>query len=190
VDVRRLRHQTEPHGHLITFTPIPATLQSCREARNHGLYDRVFFEVDPQEKGTSEQRYVWLNLDIDVVDIGTSEFRYFAHIASAIKWVKFERKNACEYFYHKGSLELLTFTNAKEIHVVCVDGFWTWGGCTDDHPWPAVLKMWCLSIPSMAEPREDLSWRGYIKRCWISLLERLPVAKSRRENRGSSPFCL
>jgi hypothetical protein len=79
VDVRQLRHQTEPHGHLITSTPIPATLQSCREARNHGLYDRVFFEVDAQEKGTSEQRYVWLNLDIDVMDIGTSEFRYFAY---------------------------------------------------------------------------------------------------------------
>jgi hypothetical protein len=125
VDVCRLCRQTESHGHLITSTPIPVTLQSCREARNHGLYDQVFFEVDAQEKGTSEQRYVWLNLDIDVMDIGTSEFRYFAHIESAIKRVKFERKNACVFFYHRESRELLTFTNAKEIHVVCVDDFWT-----------------------------------------------------------------
>ncbi|CAN9215241.1 unnamed protein product [Alternaria alternata] len=40
-----------------------------------------------------ERRYVWLNFDIDMVDIGTSWLAYFQPIASNIKRLKFEREN-------------------------------------------------------------------------------------------------
>jgi hypothetical protein len=97
VYVSRPRDSNETLGRLISSTAIPATLHSCREARNCRLYQRTFFEVDAQQ-GTTEQRYVWLNLGIDMVDVGKSEFRYFEHIASAIKRFKFERENTDEYF--------------------------------------------------------------------------------------------
>ncbi|CAN9132517.1 unnamed protein product [Alternaria alternata] len=167
VDVRRVRKGTERYGQLISSTPIPAILQSCREARNLGLYERVFFEVTPATKkfkgkneaeiamkrffapdergeegpkkvGSSdtEQRYVWLDLDIDMVDIGASRFCNYESIASAVKRLKFERENSEEYFYHTESVELMKFASVEEIHIVCADGFWMWAGATHNHSWP------------------------------------------------------
>ena len=166
VDVRRVREGTQRYGQLVSSTPIPAILQSCREARNLGLYERVFFEVaavkkfkgnnapeiaverfftpdEQEEEGPkkvgspdTEQRYVWLDLDIDMVDIGASKFCNYKSIASAVKRLKFERENGDEYFYHTESNELLKFVSVEEIHIVCADGFWMWAGAIDDHAWP------------------------------------------------------
>ncbi|KAI5380600.1 hypothetical protein J4E82_000557 [Alternaria postmessia] len=167
VDVRRTRKGTERYGQLVSSTPIPAMLQSCREARNLGLYERVFFEVTPatkQLKGKNEaenamkrfftldergeegpkkagspdteQRYVWLDLNIDMVDIGASRFCNYESVASAVKRLKFERENSEEYFYHTESTELMNFASVEEIHIVCADGFWMWAGATHEHSWP------------------------------------------------------
>jgi hypothetical protein len=89
-----------------------------------------------------EKRYVWLNLDIDIVDIGTSEFCNFDHIATAIKRLRFERENNDIDFYDTESHRLRNFINAKEIHVVCADKFWNWQGVIDDdtHPWPCPVE--------------------------------------------------
>ena len=40
--------------HLVSPTPVPATIQACREARNLGLYERAFSEID------ANGRYVWV----------------------------------------------------------------------------------------------------------------------------------
>jgi hypothetical protein len=160
VDVRRVREWPQRYGQLISSTPIPAILQSCREARNLGIYKRVFFEVDatskwkgihtpetaaerflspdePEEEApVSEQRYVWLDFDIDMVDIGTSKFGYYKSIVSVVKRLKFERKNGDEWFYRTEAQELRKFVTVEEIHVVCADGFWMWGDALYEHPWP------------------------------------------------------
>ena len=150
------------------------------------MYTQVYFEVNAQQ-GTTEQRYVRLNLDMDMVDIGTSEFRYFEHIASDIKWFRFERENGDESFYHIESQELRNFINAKEIHVVCADGFWMWGGVINDrtYPWPCTdeklvfidptdgrvargleLEEICQQIVDMPTGEElsseESSWRGTV----------------------------
>jgi hypothetical protein len=31
---------------LTSSTPVPAVLEACREARNHGLYQKAFSEID------------------------------------------------------------------------------------------------------------------------------------------------
>ncbi|USP74060.1 hypothetical protein yc1106_01334 [Curvularia clavata] len=146
----------------MSSTPIPAVLQSCREARNLGLYERVFFEVAvrPKFKGNfvpviafedfffpddqedeidppiTEQRYVWLNFDIDMVDIKDSEFRNYHHIASAIKRLKFEWESSCASFCYSGLKELKPFVNVEEIHVVCTAGFSVWAWATCEYSWP------------------------------------------------------
>jgi hypothetical protein len=76
------------------------------------------------------------------VDIGTSYFKHYEHIASSIKRLKFERENTDEYFYHTESQQLGIFSNAEEIHVVCADGFWSWGGAIEEgtHPWPCNIE--------------------------------------------------
>ncbi|XP_014561983.1 hypothetical protein COCVIDRAFT_85490 [Bipolaris victoriae FI3] len=136
VDVRRFQAWPQHYGRLVSSTPIPAILQSCREARNLGLYKKVFFEGEEAESSKTEQRYVWMDLDIDIMDIGTSDFRWYKSIASAIKRLKFSRENGNEAFYHTESNELSMFVNVEEIHIVCADGFWMWGDATHEHPWP------------------------------------------------------
>lgn len=98
--------------------------------------------TEPTEGGPldTKERYVWLNLDIDMVDIGASEFRWYKWIASAIKRLKFSRENSDEVFYRTESSELEQFVNVEEIHIDCADGFWMWGDATYDHPWPCAKE--------------------------------------------------
>jgi hypothetical protein len=83
---------------------------------------RIFFEVDAQQDAT-EHGYVWLNYDMDMVDIGTSFSWHFEHSASDIKWLKFERKNSDEFWYRIDCKRLANSVNVREIHVICTDGF-------------------------------------------------------------------
>jgi hypothetical protein len=144
VEVRRARKLNEMLGQLVSCTPVPPILQACKEARAQGLYTQVFFEVDAKdaqfgaEPIATEHRYVWLNFEFDMVDIGTSLFCYYKHIMSDFQWLRFERENGGEYFYHGERRELAEFVNVKEVQVVCADGFWNWGGAINDgnHYWP------------------------------------------------------
>ncbi|KAH6632165.1 hypothetical protein F5144DRAFT_465896, partial [Chaetomium tenue] len=101
------------HLHLVSPTPVPATIQACREARNLGLYERAFSEID------ADGRYVWVDWDMDIISIGTSYFSYFHPCALLIKRLQFERDNVDEVFYHWEVNDLDAFLNVEEIFVVC-----------------------------------------------------------------------
>ena len=136
VEVRIERREPTRNRLLISPTPVPGPLQCCSVARDElqGLYQRVFFEIDTH-RGI-ERRYVWLNLDIDMVDIGPSYFSDFKSIASNIKRLKFERENSDDHWYNTEKRRLIDFENVEEIHVVCADGFLQWDDATYDHTWP------------------------------------------------------
>lgn len=116
---------------LLSPTPVPAVLQTCREARNMGLYQQAFSELS-----SSEMRYVWLNLEIDMISIGTSGFAAFKPVAHLIRRLRFERENGDESFYYFEARELHSFVNAKEIHVVCPEGIEAWYEARKDHHFP------------------------------------------------------
>ncbi|RYP50302.1 hypothetical protein DL768_004155 [Monosporascus sp. mg162] len=121
-------------SHMVSLTPVPATLQACQEARNQGLYQQAFSEI----AGSDDvgRRYIWLNLEIDMISIGTTAFSHFTPVAPIIKRLKFEREISNEYYYHWESEALLDFVNVKEIHVVCADGMRAWHGTSEEHYWP------------------------------------------------------
>ncbi|OBT67661.1 hypothetical protein VE03_03433 [Pseudogymnoascus sp. 23342-1-I1] len=131
VEVRVLWGGRTPR--VASTTPIPAPLQVCREARNLSLYKQVFSEL------STGRRYVWLNLDIDMVSIGTVRLDAFNEVAPMIKRLKFERENQ-ESWYHFESRKIRNFVNVEEIHVICLDGFENWGGATYEHCWPCALE--------------------------------------------------
>ncbi|KAK4118864.1 hypothetical protein N657DRAFT_675269 [Parathielavia appendiculata] len=119
-----------PLARLFSSTPVPATLQACREARNLKLYARAFCEID------AEGRYVWVNWDMDIISIGTSYFEYFHPPAPPIKRFKFERANSESeggFFSRSEVKELDAFVNIMEIFVVCADGGREWHGALEDH---------------------------------------------------------
>ncbi|KAL5353617.1 hypothetical protein ACLOAV_001654 [Pseudogymnoascus australis] len=127
---------------LASTTPVPAPLQACREARNMGLYKRAFSEIEQDFSGIDPagRRYVWLNLDIDMVSIGIVPFMVFKRVAPTIKRLKFERENQDEKWWYFESGLIEDFINAEEIHVICADGFKKWGGTTEEYNWPCAVE--------------------------------------------------
>lgn len=123
--------QYHPYVHLTSST-FPAILHTCREARNHGLYRQVYLEGDDQPP--NDRRYIWLNLDIDLIHIGRWDLAYFLPIAASIKRLKLSRKIPDE-FDHEMDL-LSSFINVEEVQLVCIGGFIYWGEDVDTIKWP------------------------------------------------------
>lgn len=149
VEIRVVANRDMPKAQhrLISHTSVPGALQACVESRNHlqKHYTRRFAELGAIYP--SGLPYVWLNLEIDMVSIGT--IRPYAQgiwldmlksFATQIKRLKFGRENTCEYWYHSESRALTSFSNIKEIHVVCADGLYGWWGATEDHYWPCGVE--------------------------------------------------
>lgn len=139
VDVRVKHERTllvgdPPYLHLVSSTPVPAPIQTCQEARNQGLYQKAFSEIANSD-GTG-WRYIWVNLDIDLISIGTSMFEDYKQVAPLIQRLKFERENSAEWFYYSEVHSLRLFVNVKEIYVVCADGMRAWHEATEEHYWP------------------------------------------------------
>ncbi|KAI0437847.1 hypothetical protein F4803DRAFT_570362 [Xylaria telfairii] len=124
--------------HLMSLTPVPEILQTCQEARNQGLYQQAFSELAaPDGEGL---RYVWLNLEIDIISIGTTIFAALEPVALLIQRLRLERENSDESFFHFESNDLGIFVNVKEIHVVCADGLRAWNNAPDAHYWPCARE--------------------------------------------------
>jgi len=120
---------------LYSITPVPAPLHTCREARNLGLYKQAFSEVCPK------QRYVWVNLDIDMIAIGRkTHLGYFRKIAPLIKRLKFQREHQDEWWFHFESKEIMNFINVEEIYVICEDWWDGWWGTSVEFSWPCALE--------------------------------------------------
>ncbi|KFX86753.1 hypothetical protein V490_08887 [Pseudogymnoascus sp. VKM F-3557] len=135
IDLTEREWMTEKKGCLLySTTPVPAPLHTCREARSLGLYKQAFSEVCP------EQRYVWVNLDIDMISIGSkTHLSYFGAIAPLIKRLKFQREHQDEWWFRNESKLVKTFINVEEIHVMC-DSWYNWWGGSEDIRWPCAME--------------------------------------------------
>ncbi|KAJ4398602.1 hypothetical protein N0V85_006242 [Neurospora sp. IMI 360204] len=163
---------------LRSSTPVPAPLQTCREARNHltsttkkghRYYQQAFSKLpaarwffeeikcenpeDRLELGLeAEPRYIWVDFDVDMISIGRSPFQFFESYYSDIKRLKFARDNTCQYFNEYESQTIREFVHAEEIHVVCLGPYGTrvWEGAHEDHCFPCDKdKLWLM------DPKED-----------------------------------
>ncbi len=122
---RKARDEWEPfvpYAHTVSST-IPPLMHVCRETRNHGLYPPI--SLDFKKQHGTDWRYVWLSLDIDLVNIGTWEMAYFRPIAASFKQFKFSRAASDEWWSMSESGQISHFVTAEKIHVVCLDGFQT-----------------------------------------------------------------
>ncbi|KAF2119738.1 hypothetical protein BDV96DRAFT_352009 [Lophiotrema nucula] len=132
VDVR-IKHREYKPPLLVSSTPVPGPLQACQEARNLQLYQQAFSEIP---RSGTERRYIWVNMDIDLISIGKTSFKSYKTVAPMIHRLKFEGENSNDLYYHFSMKELRAFVNVKEIHVVCADGMSAWYGALEDHHWP------------------------------------------------------
>jgi hypothetical protein len=113
--------------YLCSSTPVLTPLQTCREARNQISYRKLFSELETNRD--AERRYIWLNLDIDIADIGTRYCSDYAKVGTSIKRLKMERADESEHVYGFESPKLdMWFANVRELHVVCDVGRRASGG--------------------------------------------------------------
>ncbi|KAF2003792.1 hypothetical protein P154DRAFT_590260 [Amniculicola lignicola CBS 123094] len=66
---------------LVSSTSTPAILHVCREARDHGLYEKGFSEIASRGVGF---QHVWVNFDIDIIDIGASKLYDYKPVARLV----------------------------------------------------------------------------------------------------------
>ncbi|KAK1774701.1 hypothetical protein QBC45DRAFT_384877 [Copromyces sp. CBS 386.78] len=78
------------YDRLISTTPVPATLHTCRESRNLGLYQKGLSEVEHVPEG-GESRYLWVNFDIDTIDIGWDDPYNYYWAREFIKRLKYRK---------------------------------------------------------------------------------------------------
>ncbi|KAI0513260.1 hypothetical protein F5B22DRAFT_611859 [Xylaria bambusicola] len=142
VDVRVLCNRAQPARgkvwgrlttNMVSSTPTPAILQTCREARYQGLYEQAFSEVPDAD--TIGRRYIWLNFAVDVVSIGRCSLEPFKTVASLIQRLKMERAISVERDAWQ-MLKLKEFVNVKEIYIVCLDGMKTWHKVSEEYFYP------------------------------------------------------
>lgn len=82
---------------------------------------------------------MWLNLEIDLLNIGTSYLIHFELIAPEIKRLKLSREKTLDNLWYKvkGRYLLPFFFNVEKMYVVCVDSIINWSN--DDvylYAWP------------------------------------------------------
>lgn len=120
---------------LVSRTPVPAPLQACRESRRElqRQYEQAFAELE--KRRPLERRYIWVNFDMDLIDIGTWELNRFSSVEESLQRLKMEREPT-EYFCRLEVEDLRKFTRLREIHVVCPSGLLDWSGTLEDHYWP------------------------------------------------------
>ncbi|ESA43060.1 hypothetical protein NCU08802 [Neurospora crassa OR74A] len=95
-----------------SFTPIPAIVQVCREARQLGVYRQLFSELEDVRDG-GERRYVWLNLELDIIDVWKAPLGSFIPVAASIKRLKFTRDSVIT----EDIICLGKCVNLKELHI-------------------------------------------------------------------------
>ncbi|KAH7007286.1 hypothetical protein EDB80DRAFT_456810 [Ilyonectria destructans] len=102
----------------MSSTPGPGILQACHEARNLGLYQRAF-------SFGNKPRYTWVNFEMDMISLGDTDIRNIVDERLDIRRLRFERESD-EWFFHWESKGLEGFANLIEIHVICLDTFFSW----------------------------------------------------------------
>ncbi|KAI8931889.1 hypothetical protein NX059_010793 [Plenodomus lindquistii] len=121
--------------HLSSPTPVPAVLQTCREARNNNLYQRVFSDLviaNGANPKVAKRRYIWANLDIDTISIGSWTLKQFRPVAHLITRLRFSADMYCEFWERNEAWQIGWFTNVKEIHVDSeTGGFSAWIGTSE-----------------------------------------------------------
>lgn len=109
-----------PLYELVTTTPAPVAGIATYSQANYKsqTYQRVFAELDTVRSG-EERRHIWLNLDIDTVDVGFSKGFHlwdYGPVAHSIRRLKFETTvigQADKYALKKA------FVNLQELHITC-----------------------------------------------------------------------
>ncbi|KAH7317092.1 hypothetical protein B0I35DRAFT_434556 [Stachybotrys elegans] len=98
----------------------PAILHVCRESRRVAMEEKLY-----QKAFVRDQRYTWINYEIDMISITPLWTSWLEAERPLIQRFRFESEND-EIFFHFQSKELRDFTSLRELHIVCLDPVGHW----------------------------------------------------------------
>lgn len=98
-------------------TQIPAIVQVCREARQSGVYRQLFSELKDVVYHGGRDRYLWLNLEVDMIDIGSACLTGFIPVLDSIQRLKITWDDR----WVGNVLCLGDCINLKELHVAIME---------------------------------------------------------------------
>ncbi|KAK1724869.1 uncharacterized protein BDZ83DRAFT_321873 [Colletotrichum acutatum] len=105
---------------------VPAILQTCREARNIGLYAKAF-------SGGLKPRYVWVDFDLDVIQASFWDLKLMGSDKSLFRHVVVE-VNDLESFRRHYSDALAGVANLDTFRILSKRGLEDWSIAMDDVP--------------------------------------------------------
>ncbi|ODA78099.1 hypothetical protein RJ55_06702 [Drechmeria coniospora] len=95
--------------HLTSSTPVPNILHICRESRYQNFfYDKFFLTIQG-----AEPSYVWVNFDIDIIDVGPDvDYTYYKGYAFREYFWACEPENL--FFIDKERRRMLSFPELEK----------------------------------------------------------------------------
>ncbi|KID93727.1 hypothetical protein MAJ_10325, partial [Metarhizium majus ARSEF 297] len=101
--------------HLFSPTPMPAVLHACRESRKQSPYEKLFYSQE------TESCYVWVNFDLDMLDVGIGYLDFLFLNKSRVRRLKFQYEEVRDFEWETEDFEDWQFENLVECHVVVTD---------------------------------------------------------------------
>lgn len=101
--------------YLVSSTPVPAVLHTCRESRKQSPYEKLFYCQE------TEPCYVWVNFDLDMFDVGLDYVHFLFRNRSRVRRLKFEFDHIQYDCWDPEDFEDWQFENLVEFHVVVGD---------------------------------------------------------------------
>jgi hypothetical protein len=167
----------EPYPRLFSSTPAPATLHTCREARDHlqKNYQQAFADlaiINGAPRDT-ERKYIWTNLDIDTISIDDTRFECFESVAPIIQRLKFARDDNCESWSRWESDKMRWFANVQEIYVDIGDhDFPHWHGTSEQYYWPCGVENVYMITPRDGQMMNLVDLENKYDRLWEKEIEK------------------
>lgn len=115
-----------------------------------------------------------MNFATDMISIGTTMIASYAPVAPPVQRLKLEGKTSNTINGQQVKAlcnKLRDFTNVKDIHIVCTDGFGWWTGASRNNDWPCSREnlffinpnngsmMRSIEMDTMFDERKKDPWR-------------------------------
>jgi len=103
--------------YLVSSTLISGVVHACRESQNHGLYQKVFPNLPfiKEYPQNLDRCYIWVNFDVDMVNIGETHLRVFKSVTHLAKRLRFMRDTSAEFWMGEESTYFTTLKMGKRF---------------------------------------------------------------------------
>ncbi|KAF3039374.1 hypothetical protein E8E12_007112 [Didymella heteroderae] len=117
---KRKKKTRRARMYMTSTTPVPAVLHTCRESRKVGLavYEKGRMEVSDPKRARGVP-YVWLNWQLDCINIGAADFECWQPVAHRVQRLMFERSWDEDNYVVPSQYPLHMFAGLCELHVLC-----------------------------------------------------------------------